>query len=274
MAEEFDSYDAAQRLRQTAGRLTDRLRYPILPGDVPAIFDLVVSEIVEQLRLGSLGRLTFDGPRSFAEGGTIAVNPAELFQSIVRTLTFARRNLDGVPTLAPDKPGRQGDEAPVYTVIDVFDREAMLRVVLGARHGTAFDPREVSTMSDRDRAHLLRDVLTGHPWARMSRENDILQGLGMGLTLSLARSAHAAATNQPTIVNYTVNTQNSGLVLDAFPELQYTPRRFGATPSTPVSSNLTTGWWKFETILAGKPVKDSGRHQASSTNTSTITSSF
>jgi hypothetical protein len=272
MAGEFDSF-AVPRLRKTAGRLADTLRNSILPGDVPAIFDVVASEIIKQLRLGPLRRPIFPGPRPFAEGG-IDVNPVELFESIVRTLTFARGNLDGVPTLAPGKAEGQDDEAPVYPVINIFDREAMQRVVRAARYETSFDPLQVPTMSDQDRAHLLRDVLPNHPWARVTKEDDVLQGLGMGLTLSLARNVHAAATSQPTTVNYTVNTQTSGLVLDAFPELQYSPRRFGATRSTPVSGNLSTGWWKFETIVNGQTKQDSGRHEASSTNTSTITSSF
>jgi hypothetical protein len=102
----------------------------------------------------------------------------------------------------------------------------------------------------------------------------VVQGLGMGLSMFVARSVHATATGQQTTLSYTVNTQNSGLVLDAFPELQYAPRRFGSTVSTPVNGNLSNGWWKFETMINGALVRDRGRHLASSTSTSTITSDF
>jgi hypothetical protein len=52
------------------------------------------------------------------------------------------------------------------------------------------------------------------------------------------------------------------------------PRRFGANKSPRVTSNLSPGWWKFETMVSGALVRDRGRHLASASSTSTTTGDF
>jgi len=123
-------------------------------------------------------------------------------------------------------------------------------------------------------ADWLKIALAGHPWARLSEYEPTVRGLGMNFNLHLARNVHAMAAGAPPTINYSVNTINSGLVLDVFAELTYAPRRFGSKVSTPVDGNLSTGWWKFETVTGGSLVRDRGRHLANTSTTSTITSDF
>jgi len=272
MAGEFDPFDAELRLRNMAEMLTYRLERPVLPDETDPIVTGLMAEITDQLglRLDS-GRFR---PGPLEIDGGLTQNLPGLFQSVSRTLSFARKNhIGGVPTLVPEDFNDQDREAPVYTIIDVFDRDAIARIARDAQRRWLGPPPDPA-VDDRQFAEWLEFVCHEHPWARISDDAAVARDFGTNFSTLFARNLYAAANGQPTTVNYSVNTQTTGLVLDAFPELQYAPRRFGSKVSTPVHGQLRTGWWKFETMIGGALVRDKGRHLASSTSTSTTTRDF
>jgi hypothetical protein len=243
--------------------------------------------IVDELARMIAGELRLDaGHRSIAHGRFPGVaepyglreNSVVQYDRISRTLAFARRTrLGGVPTLAIDESRQRSPETLAVTVIDVFDREAVARVALGARRRVP-PPPDPARAGDQALAEFLKVVLPDHPWACLSEETAVVRGLGVDFSLLVARDMHTLATSasgaSPATISFTVNTTTSGLVLDSFPELTYAPRRFGAKASTPVTGALARGWWKFETMVSGALVRDRGRHLASVSSTSTTTGDF
>ncbi len=271
MVGDFGSYeDELGRFRGSADWLADRLQYPLRSDEASSIVTDLEDRIIQELYLDPIDRLRFDLPseifRARLANETFRPNSAALLQSLSRTVAFSRTYLAGIPTLA-----FEGSDPSVHTIINVFDRAALEKIAFSARVPTfgVPDPADAPAL-----ATWLERVLPDHPWARISREADVVQDLGAGFSMLMARRALASATGQAATVSYTVNTTGSGLVLDAFPELQYAPRRFGSTVSTPVVANLANGWWKFETVTVGVLVRDRGRHEVSQTSTSTITSDF
>lgn len=271
MVGDFGSYeDELGRFRGSADWLADRLQYPVLPDEASSIVTDLEARIIQELYIDPIERLRFDLPneifRARLANETFRPDSAALLQSLSRTVDFSRTYLAGIPTLA-----LEGSDPPVHTIIDVFDRAALEKIAFSARVPTLGIPDPTDALA---LATWLERVLPGHPWARISKEASVVQDVGAGFSVLMARRALASATGQATTISYTVNTQGSGLILDAFPELQYAPRRFGSKASTPVVANLTATWWKFETVIGGVLVRDRGRHEVSATSTSTITSDF
>ena len=271
MVGDFGSYDdELGRFRGSADWLTDRLRYPVRPDEASSIITDLEALVTRDLFLDPIDRLRFEFPddrlRAYLASDAIHPNSVKLFQSVSRTVSFSRAYLGGIPTLA-----FEGSDPQIHTIINVFDRAALERIGFSAR-APKFDVPDPTDA--RALARWLDQVLPNHPWARVSKEADVVPDLGAGFSMFIARRALASATSLSTTINYTVNTQGGGHTLDAFPELQYAPRRFGSTVSTPVVGNLGGGWWKFETVIGGVLVRDRGRHEVSATSTSTIISDF
>jgi hypothetical protein len=274
MVDDFDAIGAERRLRPLGRMVGERLAFPIHSEDVPPLVAGLARDIAANLDLPPDFSRVEIGPHDFLNP-LLEHEPEGLLRSIARTLSFAREtNLGGVPALRPliahDQPR---DDTEVYTVIDVFDEIALERI----RHDAVAKigpPPHYATDGGARLADWLKIALAGHPWAYLSEYQPTVRGLGMDFNLHLARNIHALATGTSTTINYSVNTKNSGLVLDVFHELTYAPRRFGSKVSTPVDGNLSTGWYKFETIMGGSLVRDRGRHFADASTTSTITSDF
>lgn len=271
MVGDFGSYeDELGRFRGSADWLADRLLYPVRPDEAISIVTDLEARITQELFLDPINRLRFELPnetlRAHLANEAFRPNSVALLRSLSRTVAFSRTYLSGIPTLA-----FEGSGPPVHTIINVFDRPALEKIAFSARVST-FGVPDPADVDARELAIWLERALPDHPWARISKEADVVQDLGAGFSMFMARRALASATGHAATISYTVNTTGSGLTLDAFPELQYVPRRFGSTVSTPVVANLANGWWKFEAVVGGVLVRDRGRHEVSSTSMSTITS--
>jgi hypothetical protein len=275
MVEDFESIGAEERLRVLGRRVGERLAFPIDSADVYPLVDRLANEIAELLHVRSGRPATGRWRPAHNENPLYGPEAVGLFGSVVRTVNFAREtNLGGVPTLIPFTSDDQPDgDTEVTTIIDVFDEIALERIHRDAVTKVGPWPHEATDGSAR-LADWLKMALAGHPWARLSEYEPTVRDLGINFNLHLAGNVLARAAGASTTINYSVNTINSGLVLDVFPELTYVPRRFGSKVSTPVDGNLTTGWWKFETVTGGSLVRDRGRHRADTSTTSTITSDF
>jgi hypothetical protein len=164
MAQEFYPNEAEQRLRSLAIILENRLRNRIQPDEVFPIVNELANRIAEQLGVSfSFRRDVADLVRPSVAENALAMNPVELFQSVARTLSFAREtHLGGVPTLAPENSINQGSEAPTYTIIDVYNRKAIAKVALDAQplFRPPPDPAEVANQRLAD---WLRLVVPEHP---------------------------------------------------------------------------------------------------------------
>jgi len=264
MADEFDADEAARRLRRLGERIGQALVEPRASERALSIVEEISDEITELLNLNQ-ARLKMHGDTGLSAENTDLV---AIFEQIARTLSFARQNGLGVPTLVD--ADAHGDLDPAHiTIIDIFDSVAIGRV---ARASPGLQ-RSLQAFGSSRLADFLRIALFAHPWARWVEEKKVVRTLGLEFGVLAARSKHSAMIGTAHI-NFTVNTQIGNLVLDAFPEMTYAPRRFGSCPSTPVSGSLNCGWWKFETIDGGKLKRDRGRHLVSSASTSTVTRDF